>query len=516
MFIVMFRSIFFILVSLFLLCNTHDTMAQSPTDSPDYRALSAQQKEFKAREDSMSSALAVARKLYEDGQTSASDQIVRLEGEIYDLRAKISRLTTRMTAIEQQFATESLADKPKEKGEKRGFFANDIFTSSFARKELAYLSSAAAVEGKATEMNNLATALYAQLKSLKVTYEATSSQAELDSTRASAQTIKKHITKINSDLMSRWDKLYNFKLDSYLVLVDKLENIDRSTIEALESQGREVRRAEAFTEDLLNPNFVIFETQRAYIHAYEKAIASAAKLTNALDSIAHIDVILTDVDSMKNIDFDPRILTIYAPVSFQKENYPIKNVQDVPEAILPEKGIYYSIQIALMSNEARSLDMFKGAMPLQVEHTKDGKFRYMVGGFNSYANAAKAVQVLVREGYRAPVMVAWIDGAFTSTSRAKTAEASRPKVETATGNFKIEVTTTDQTVGEKLRSLVEMHAKDKSVARVVKGKELIFTITEFSDRYEAEVLAQIVRERTGASADVVAIKSQQPEDVTQK
>ncbi|MEG2866082.1 MAG: hypothetical protein RR858_07870, partial [Mucinivorans sp.] len=88
---------------------------------------------------------------------------------------------------------------------------------------------------------------------------------------------------------------------------------------------------------------------------------------------------------------------------------------------------------------------------------------------------------------------------------------------TITSNkIKIEVTTTDQTVGEKLRSLVEMHAKDKSVARVVKGKELIFTITEFSDRYEAEVLAQIVRERTGASADVVAIKSQQPADVTQK
>lgn len=499
----MSRYILFILSA--LLCSNL-LFGQTLADNPSYRAMTAERDGLKSSEDSLSKALAASRKRFEDGDTKAGDDIVRQEGEIYDLKAKISRVSSRMTAIEQEFASQSLEESPAFGVERREFFGNDIFVRNLSRKDLSMLNSAAPTERAMVEASNKLQGLYAQLKSMKVAYEASSSQAELDRLRGSAENLKSQIATINAETGAAWIKLYNFKLDTYLVLLDKLQNVDRTTLEALESQGREVRRAEAFSEELLNPAFVVFEAQRGYVHAYEKAIASGEKLRMALDSISRLKPLLAKVDSIENLNFDPRVLTIYAPVSFIKQNYPIQNVADVPQTILPETGIYYSIQIALMSAPPKTLDMFKGAWPLQVEHTADGKFRYMVGGFDTYADAAAAVSQLYKAGYKAPVMMAWIDGKMTSTAKAKAAEASRPKSEGTLGSFKIEVNTTDPAVADKLRAVVEMHAKGKSIARVTSGKDMIFTITEFGDRYEAEVIAQIIRERTAASAEVAAIK----------
>ncbi|MEF9950218.1 MAG: hypothetical protein RR752_03475, partial [Mucinivorans sp.] len=464
----MFRVNIFIFSILALLSLS--ALGQSLSDNSDYRAMAAQLKEYKAREDSMSGALVATRKLYEEGDTTAANKIVNLEGAIYDLRDKLSRLASRMIAIEQEFASRSLEDHPAVSSGKRGFFANDIFVSTFTPADLARLSSSAKVERTVAEKNNLTTALYGQLRSLKATYETTASQSELDRTRASALVVKNHITKINAELIALWDRLYNFKLDSYLVLMDKMSAIDRTTREALESQGREVRRAEALASELLNANFVVFERQRNYIHTYEKTIARAANLNAALDSIAHLDPILTAVDSMYDLAFDARVLTLYAPVSFEKESYPISKVSEIPEMIVPESGVYYSIQIALMSTEPTSLAMFHSAWPLQVEQTQSGKLRYMVGGFDSYVDASKGLQQLIRAGYRAPVMVSWVDGQFTSPTKARVVEGSRPKVVNEVGSFKIEVRTTDSSVAEKLRAVVEANAKDKSVSRTTSGR----------------------------------------------
>lgn len=484
---------------------------QSLSDNASYRALSAEQKELKTREDSLAASLEQSRKLFEQGSTKASsDKIVQLESEIYDLRARISRISSKLSAIEQEFASQALQESATDRVERRGFFTNDIFSTNLSRKDLSMLSSSKKTESTVLELSNAVSALYAKLKSLKVAYEQTSSQSELDKVRAEAQQIKGQIVAVDQKMTADWNKLYNFKLDTYLVLIDKLKNVDRSALETLETEGREVRRAEAFASELLNSNFVVFEAQRSYVRSYEKIIARSEGLKMALDSLSRLKPILTSVDSVVDLSFDPRILTIYAPVSFQKENYPIASINDVPETIIPETGIYYSVQIALMNAAPKSLDMFKGAWPLQIEHTSDGKFRYMVGGFSTYAEASAAVTKLYKAGYKAPVMVAWVDGKFTSTAKAKAVEATKPKVEGTSGSFKIEVQTTDTAVADKLRAVTEMHAKGKSTARLVKGKNLIFTITEFGDRYEAEVIAQIIRERTGASADVVKIGNVAP------
>ena len=505
----MIRKLSFVFLLFVWACTA---LGQSLADNADYRALTAQRTELKKLENELSVALTAARKVFEtatgDEQKRASDDIVRLEGEVYDLRAQASKISSRIAALEQQVAEQSL-ERTEAAGriEHRGLFNNAIFTQNLARKDLQVLSSAAGVEKPVAGLYNQARTLYARLKSLKTAYDAATSQSQLEGLPAEAARIKEQIVQLNSELARLWLPLYNYKIDTYLVLMDKIEGVDRSVLEALESQGREVRRTEAFSEGLLDAAFVAFDAQRAYAQAYERAIAKGAGLHLAADSLMRLKPLLGDVERMEDLAFDPRVLTIYAPVSFVKEDYPIAKVDEVPDAVIPEKGVYYSVQIALMSAAPKSLDMFKGAWPLQVQHTSDGKLRYMVGGFDRYADAQAAVSKLVKAGYKAPVMVAWVDGAFTSTSKAKAVEATMPKTQSAVGTFVLEVSTTEASVGEKLRSVVEMHGgDDKTIARATKGKELIFTVAQFTDRYAAEVLAQIVRERTGASVDVVEIK----------
>lgn len=484
--------------------------AQSLTDNPTYVSLIQEQQTLKASEDSLSSKLAQSRKLFEEGTKDekkiATDDIVRLEGVIYDLRANLSRVSSRIAAIEQEFAANSLKTDNGNKIEKRGFYNNPIFTDNVARKNLAMLSSSGRIEQQILNMGAPIKELYAKLHSIKVAYDMTTSQSELDRLKAEGIAIQEQIIKANADARSIWSKFYNFKADTYLSIMDKLGEVDRTTTENLANAGREVRRAEALTDGMMLSQFAVLDAQRKYLQSYEKIIAQSQGLRMALDSLARLKPIAVGFDSLKKINFDPRILTLYAPVTFRKNDMPISTVDQIDEVILPEKGVYYSVQIALMAAEPKSLEMFKGAWPLQVEHTSDGKLRYMVGGFRTYAEAQAAVVQLQKAGYKAPILTAWIDGRLTTAAKAKAYEASQPKSEGTAGSYKIEISTTDSSVGEKLKSLVDIHAKGKNVARTNNGSKTVFTIVEFDDKYEAQVLAQIIVDRTGAKAEVKIIE----------
>lgn len=490
--------------------SASELFAQNMSDNPAYVSYKKEYAELKLEEGALSEKLAASRKLFEGGTSeekkSAAADIVRLESEIYDLKANISKLSSRITAIEQDFATQSLMKVDNAKSERRGFYLNNIFTKNLAQKHLVTLSTGAKVEQAVLKGSLLVKGLYAQLKSLKVAYDLARSQSELDRIKSEATDIKSQIIVADRQACATWDSLYNFKADTYLALVDKLDDMDRATNEMLESQAREARRAETFAQALLAPQILVFEAQRKHLRSYERVIAKSEKLILALDSLERIKPLIVDLDSMADIQFDPRILTLYGPVTFRKDDMPISKIDEVPDAIIPESGVYYSVQIALMSAAPKDLVMFKGAWPLQVENTSDSKLRYMVGGFSNYADALTAVGKLQKAGYRAPIMVAWVDGKITTQAKAKAYEATQPKGEGTVGSFKIELRTSDSSVGEKIKSLVDMHAKGKNVARVASGKELLFTIAEFDDKYEAQVIAQIIADRTDSKTEVVAIK----------
>lgn len=487
-------------------------LAQSIGDDPAYRALMVRQSALKSSQDSLQSLLSSARASFEDAsdkqRETISQTIVRLEGEIYDMRSKMSRIGSDIAAIEQQYAERSLQSEAlKPAPESAVLYDNLFFKDNLASGDIAKLRSVPGIETKVRQIVSSIEPLYARLVEIKMMYDRSILQSEVDALKNEAEGIVVKIEALDKQIGELWLPVYNFSLDTYLVLLDKVGAQDRTMLESLENEWRDVRRTEAFAvENSMAPNLAAFDVERALLVSYQKALAKVLDLTVAYNVLTSSKVMPVSKD-MPIIKFLPRVLTIYSPIQTGIK-YLSDNPNDLPEAIIPATGNYYSVQISLLSAMPSSLDMFKGAFPLQYLKTADGKFRFMAGGFHTYAEAAKGLSVLTKAGYRAPVIVAFRDGDWISPLKAKAYDATKTAVASTDGaSYRIDVMTKDPSVAEKLRGVVDMHAKGKSISRIAEGDSLHFTIMQFASKEEAEVIAQIIRERVEANVTVDKIEN---------
>lgn len=482
-------------------------LAQSLGDDLAYRALVARQSALKASQDSLQSLLGSARASFEDAteekRDAISQSIVRLEGEIYDMRSKMSRVGSDIAAIEQQYAERSLQSEAlKPVAQSAVLYDNLFFKDNLASGDITKLRSVLGIETKVRQLATLIDPLYARLTEIKTMYDRSILQSEVDALKTEAAGVSSKIEVIDKQIGELWLPVYNFSLDTYLVLLDKAGAQDRTLLESLENEWRDVRRTETFAvENSMAPNLAAFDVERALLISYQKALAKVLGLNVAYNVLTSSKVVPISKE-MPIVKFLPRVLTIYSPIQ-TGITYPSDNPIDLPEAIIPATGNYYAVQISLLSAMPSSLDMFKGAFPLQYLKTAEGKFRFMAGGFHTYAEAAKGLSVLAKAGYRAPVIVAFRDGDWISPLKAKIHDVAPTVGASADGvAYRIDVVTKDMSVAEKLRGVVDMHAKGKSIARIAEGDSLHFTITQFASKEEAEVIAQIIRERVEADVTV--------------
>lgn len=484
--------------------------AAAQTDSNEYTALVAQQKALRKSQDSLQSLLGAAREQLgeatEEQRTALSADIVRFEGEIFDMRSRVSSVDSEIAALEEKYAENTLVRPDRPSSHSAELHQTPFFTSNLSKKDIAVLAAQKTVESEVTAALASIEPLYEQLTELKTLYDKSIVQSEVDEIRTKAAEIREQIITIGDAAGKKWNEQYNYLIDTYLVMFDRAPAKDRATVEAIEVESRDVRRAETFmSSKSLIPQLSAFDLQRKLLITYQKAIAKAADLPEATNALASRKVtpVKTTFD---DIEFLPRVLTIYGPVMFDF-NYPSDNPSELPEMILPESGVYYSIQIALTSAPVKNLDMFKKVWPVQVERTADGKYRYTAGGFHTYATASKSLAALTKAGFKYPVILAWNNGKLTSVKTARTLE-SAAKENNASG-YQIEITTKNPASAEIIKTVIDMHAKGKSISRVARGDEMHFTVTQFVVREEAEVLAQILRERTEASVIVAPIASTQ-------
>lgn len=470
--------------------------------------LTTSQQSLRRGQDSLQRLLITAREQLasatEEQKAVLSTSIVRFEGELFDVRSKISQVGAQIAAIEEQYAESTLIHREKMPVVQSAvLYQNPFFLNNLPPSDINTIATQPKAEAEILNALAIIAPLYDQLTELKKMYDQSIIQSEVDEIRNSAATIKNQITSIDEVVGQRWNKLYNYLIELYLVMLDKAPDKDRATIEAIEIESRDVRRAESVKQsESLTPQLAAFDLQRNLLQSYQKAIAKAAQLKDAYNALVARKI--TPVrTTFPDIEFLPRVLTVYGPV-MTNYTYPSDNVADLPEMIIPEKGVYYSIQIALMSNPAKSVDMFKKVWPIQWQKTADGKNRYLAGGFHSYDAASKSLATLTKAGFKYPVLLAWNNGVATTTAKAKLAE--KPAKAESASSYKVVVLTKNPAAAEIIKSTVDTHAKGRSIIRMAKGDELQFTVTEFIVREEADVLAQILRERTEASVVVEPIE----------
>lgn len=477
-----------------------------------YIKLNDQTKRLKQSEDSVQTLIARNRTLFEnrpDNKDTYAAEVVRLEGVLYDIRSNISKIAAQIFQVEQEYISRNISNSDPStpnsdtgnalglmNKESRNLFNNYFFVSNLSKAEIAYLSSSAQVEKQIASVQSAVNRLYKELGELKDRYDKTTSQNEVDTLFVQAKELKTRITATDNQIAQSWQKLFNQKIDTYLVLIDKLKGVDRLTLEQIDQKSRAVRREEAFAAEQLAPNTVLFQTQKRLALDYEVLLAQNLDLNMALDSLSkQIATLTIDKPSYPDITFAPRNLIVYGAITLTGK-YSYSSVDSIPEIKIPKTGIYYAIQVAAMAKAPAALSFFKGGEPLQVEKLTDGRLRYTLGGFTSYAEAQKGVNQLIKAGFKAPVMMAWVNGVFTPSLKAKAEEANIVKSAEADGKiYKIEIKTNNAALSTALKEIVDMHAKGKQMTRMNQGSNYIFTVLQFATKAEAEVVAQIIRDK---------------------
>lgn len=512
------KSIHTILVLIVLSFTGLWVMAQTrPNDQALKSALQDKIEKTKATEDSTLKQIEISRSLYQSDPTHRSthaNNIVDMESKLYELREQLGRMNMDLSKLELSELANSFSSPESQSKSSAKLFSNSFFAENLSPSDLKRLSDSRTVEAQIPPLVLKAQQLYAKLQGLKKTYDKSDSQQEVDNILTQAVEIKAQIRKIDQQISSTWGELYAFKNDKYLVLND-LAEVDRLNMEQLEQESRAVRRAESIAQEGLLGASSVFYIQRNLALKNEMALAQTLKVLPALDSLKKEQVALVDLvaakDQYPDIVFVPRSLVVYGAVNTSGSGA-LKAVSEIPEIRLPEKGIYYAIQVALMQKPATSISMFKGASPLQYQKLSDGRTRYTLGGFDNYAQAQKAVSQLTKAGFKAPIMVAWVDGAYTSALKAKVEQEKRAAAGIKTGTvgsgiYKIEVTgATNSTISQDLRDIIEAYASGKQTARVTNGNDYIFTITQFDTKAQADKIIDIMAKNGITKAKVIEIK----------
>lgn len=483
----------------------------------EYMTLIKSQQQMKQTLDSIQNQISISRKAFgtannnEANKESIAKQIVHLEGELYEIRNNLGRSTAKTAAIEQDFVIKNMGTQSTNATNTPIKGSKSIFSSQFFKNNLSptdinrFNSEPAKVDPQVREITSKIDKIYNELGELKVRYSASDDQDQIDSLSKVAGRLKEQIEDADAQLEKTWISLYNQKLDAYLILIDKLGNIDRVKLEQLDAENRAVRRAEGLASEQLAPLVATYPLQKRMALDYEIAIAEKLELKAAKDSLElELKRIPSQTPTYPDIIFEPRNLIVYSQITKSAEQ-PYATSADVPQLKIPKRGVYYTIQLSAMSAPATNMGIFKGMMPLMQEKLSDGRIRYAAGGFRTYAQAQVALSQMVKAGFRAPVIAAWINGVQTTPTKAKAAEpvaAVNSESSTGTGIYTVDIQPSEGRLSVALREVITSSAPDKTILRTTVNGKVVYSVGNFRNHNEAQSLLDTLLAKENVKATI--------------
>lgn len=490
----------------------------------EYMELLRQQQALKAREDSAAQQITRDRQMFDQSANKAAlgEEIVRLEGELFEIRNQIGKVTARVTAIEQEYIINHMDETSSsggggsvQSGEGvRSLLANSFFTSNLSKNDLTLFALTPRVEAEVVKIDGRIEDLYGQLERVKRQYDAAKDQDLIDSLLVRSGELKEQIEQVDALMERLWLQIYNRKLDRYLVLVDKIGTIDRLQLEQLDQESRQVRRAEGLAGEQLAPLVATYPLQKRLVLDYELTMARALGLSLAADSLAAEQKKFNAEEWSKqmtypDVPFAPRSMVVYGEISrtddAAQRNY--TTVDDVPQLQVPKRGLYYTVQIALYTTQPKSIAAFKGVTPVMAQRLGNGQTRYVAGGFTTYAEAQAAATQMTRTGFRASV-VAFSDGQQTTVAKAKALESAvtaNPDGEARGGGYSVEITPAELRLPTALREMITQRAPGKTIVRRSSGNVVTYSVGAFATRAEADALAEVLGSQPNVKINVTAL-----------
>ena len=485
------------------------TFAQAPVEtltepnSPEriYNDLKNSASLYSAKVDSMTNLLDKLRGQFEkSGSDSLVQSIINLENDIFTQRGKLNQTTVQIAGLEAQILKMQTATTTQNSRLPQSLLEHPDIKANISEKDMEVFTKSNEYTKRLITIINTISATYDQLVELKQTFDNAQTQDLVNQTIEKSLALKSEIAKKDIEFITIWNKLYNTKLDNYIVLVDKLGLATRSQLEKIDLLGRQSVQARNSNEITLAPNIQHYPTQLKLQLGYESLLAQMLGMDALALSLNNSMAKITQSKSFPEILFPYRNTLVYGDITIGNE-YDYKTLQDIPILKTPVKGAYYSVQVAYVTGEASSINIFKNALPIQQEKVGT-RTRYILGGFRTYAEVTKAVKDCYKFGFKAPKAVAWVNGKFVSTGEAKAYQVRNPSDAIADG-YKIVVVSENSDVAVDLKSVIDIHAAGKTMSRITDPKGFLFTIMQFSNPDEAKVIAHIIKTKRN---DIISVE----------
>lgn len=440
-----------------------------------------------------------------DQRQNYSQEILRLEGQIFDIRNAKGRLIDRINTIEQEWVLANLNNETASKGvvqggpavsipdslKVRNLVDNLYFRTHLPESDYAALQESQRLESVADGYLGRFLANYGTLSDLADAYAAVETEAEALDIYARYDSLQRVNTRLSDSLAEAWNYVFDNKNYAYGYVLDGLGQEELLTREE-EELSKTVRRVSALRGETASDAVTDYLLRKKMLVGYEVAVADLLTLDAARDSLRGVASSLdNDIYQLPRIAMRERYFLDFDSVAFSST--PKYSTQHpIPECRVYANGTIYRILLGTF-NTKRAVSTFRGAYPLFYLINDDGKWCYYTGGFATLAEAEEAQARLKKHGFLRPEIVVWTDGVARNLSR---------DPEAGTMAFRVEITGTES-LSDAVREAIVASAEGRELSRV--GQQL-FVVGTFNDRALADRLAEAIRQADPAlTAEVTTV-----------
>ncbi|MCD8185208.1 MAG: SPOR domain-containing protein [Rikenellaceae bacterium] len=453
-----------------------------------YMSLLREEAMLKIREDSLESVIRARRQQLSGDTTdlfNRSQQILRLEEQLFDLRSRQGNLASGINSIEQEFILNHLSgsglpgvSSGSPSSNYPNLIDNDFFRQNLDDHEYRQLTRAQQAKFGYAPLIDAYRIGYQALQELAAAYEESGTPGEADSLYEQYRQQVWQLKELENRIITPFQDGYGHEVYLYSLLLDKLNRMN--DLAALNQQAR--NRPSYSPSEVMSVGLAEMPGQYALALEYEKTLAQALNLSAALDSLQRVERTLRDFDlAFPNIELTEKEFVNYQEISFPGTAV-YTNDHPIPELVIPESGTYYSVTVGSFS-QRQPVSVFRGAVPIGYQRT-GGQWRYFAGLFRSYGDALEAVQQLKEAGFRRPEAVRWYDGNYENLA-AKAAQNM--------GLWRIVIQETGTELAPEARFALNRYAASKEITRI--GD--LFYVGTFTDRLHVEEVWQALEKICG-------------------
>ncbi|MFR9505417.1 MAG: SPOR domain-containing protein [Rikenellaceae bacterium] len=425
-----------------------------------------------------------------DTETDSRKEIIMLENNLFDIRARKAVVVDSLNFIEQSWILNNMGnveyaqkEQPKEVGSSSDvdfIFKSDNVKSNLSSVDYKNLVRAEELEPEVKSYREAYMRNYDTMLSLKSSYDMLPSQDEALQVQQRFDSLKMVNIRVLEQLSDAWGYIYDNKSFAYSILMEL-----HGFSDVLQQETELMREAQAEISSLQqqggNEELLRYVVQKNSLLPFEILVAEKLGLNRAADSLNRVkrEYIEHDRVVCPEIAIEERLFIDYEPIEFVSQT-PYNSNNPIPETVIYEKGTIYRIIVGSFSTKP-SNSTFRNTIPVSYRKNEEGRYSYYIGGYATVEEAEEARESLKKHGFRVPEVVMWYDGRERNITK-------NPLTITTTYRIEIE---NQSTLPEGAVEQVREIAPNGAISKVGNDK---FVITHLDSQSQVDSLVNLLQQ----------------------